>query len=108
MRHSILVCIAGFFLGGQALAGNPQCYLHGVMKPKTGKKAEITDMLRLHFDAEDLAKCKRLITSYCRYNVSDQDYSPVNLEAFFKPDVDKKEKIIMKLSESCKIIMSDE
>ncbi len=60
-------------------------------------------MLRLHFDATDKASCIRLINSYCRYNVRDQGYSPRDLDAFFKPDVDKDEKTTFNLSENCRV-----
>ena len=60
-------------------------------------------MIRLHFDADEKAKCEQMMESYCVHNVKEKDYSPVRLKGSFKPDVDKSDETLYTFSESCKL-----
>ncbi len=106
--------ILGLLAGSLALslpakAGNPRCFLHGVITPTGDNKAKasLSDMIRLHFDAAEKEKCEQMMTAYCTYNVKNKDYSPVRLKGSFKVDMDKAEESIYGFSDKCKLL-SDE
>lgn len=87
-----------------------QCYLHGIVKPKDdNKKGELSDMIRMRFDADSRDKCKRMIDSYCRYNVRDKGYLAGTLAAYWRPDVENPDdKVSFSFSDNCIVTASDE
>lgn len=92
-----------------AVAGSSKCFMHGIITPTNGnkEKASLSDMIRLHFDANEKAKCEQLMSAYCQYNVKDKNYSPTNLKGTFKPDNDKNEEYNYTYSEKCKPLTDD-
>lgn len=88
-----------------AYAGPARCFMHGVMVPKleNKEKTSLSDMIRLHFDADDKAKCEQLMEAYCYHNIKSKDYSPAKITGSFKPDVDKSEETSYHFTESCKL-----
>lgn len=92
-------------LSSTAFAGPAKCFLHGVITP-TGdnkEKTSLSDMIRMHFDATEKAKCEQMITAYCTYNVKDKKYSPERLQGIFKSDVDKPEESRYTFNYKCKL-----
>jgi hypothetical protein len=106
----ILVLAAGLILltAPLAQAGNPRCFLHGIITPENGEKKSVSDMIRLHFDANDKAKCELMMTNYCKFNVYEKDYSPTRLKGSFKPDVDKTEENIYRFDRKCKLLTDED
>jgi hypothetical protein len=94
-----------FAMAPVAQAGNPRCFMHGIMTPKleNKEKTSLSDMIRLHFDANDKDKCEQMMESYCVHNVKEKEYSPARLTGSFKPDVDKSEETSYRFTESCKL-----
>lgn len=92
-----------------AKAAPPRCFLHGIITPlyEGSEKPSLSDMLRLHFDADNKNKCEQMITAYCQYNIREKNYSPERLKGSFKPDMDKSEEYIYKLDKKCKIIQPE-
>ena len=95
-------------LSPMANAGEARCFLHGIITPVGDKeKSSLSDMIRLHFDAADKAKCEQMISAYCQYQVKDKNYSPGRLKGSFKVDVEKSEEVTYTLSEKCKVVSDD-
>ncbi|MGZ3695395.1 MAG: hypothetical protein ACXWQO_14860 [Bdellovibrionota bacterium] len=112
IQNLLLASVLALGIGSNALAGNPRCFLHGIIQPVTDnkEKTSLSDMIRMNFDIknpEDKAKCEQMLTAYCQYNVKDKDYSPLRLKASFTPDIDKSETFNYKLSERCKLVVDD-
>lgn len=102
----ILALAVGVILlsASAAQAGNPRCFLHGIITPENGEKKSVSDMIRLHFDANDKAKCELMMTNYCKFNVYEKDYSPTRLKGSFKADVDKTEENVYRFDRKCKLL----
>ncbi len=97
--------VALALLSQTAQAGGPRCFLHGIVTPtyENKEKTSLSDMIRMHFDADNKAKCEQMMTAYCQYNIREKGYSPTRLKASFKPDMDKSEEYNYSLKENCKI-----
>ena len=91
---------------GLAQAGNPRCYMHGIITADKAKPV-LSDMIRLHFDADDLKKCKELMQGYCELQVVGKHYSPARLQGSFKPDVEKEPDVKIRFDAKCKLIDKD-
>jgi hypothetical protein len=93
------------FAAATAEAGSPRCFLHGIITPiyENKDKSSLSDMIRMHFEAADKAKCEQMMSAYCQYHVKDKGYSPTRLKASYKPDTDKSEEFTFSLSEGCKL-----
>ncbi|MCO5143292.1 MAG: hypothetical protein M9962_09410 [Oligoflexia bacterium] len=100
-----LLFVIALCIGSSAYAGPPKCFLHGVITP-TGdnkEKTSLSDMIRMHFDAAEKAKCEQMMTAYCTYNVKDKKYSPERLQGVFKADVDKSDESRYTFNYKCKL-----
>ncbi len=91
-----------------ARAEAPRCFLHGTLIPMQNENAprKLDDNVRLQFDTKDRADCEAKISSYCKYNVVEQNYRPSKLEGYYKDD--KGKKTFYHLSPSCKILHDEE
>jgi len=109
MRLFGLIALALALFAAPAYAGPARCFMHGVMVPQleNNEKTSLSDMLRLHFDANDKAKCEQLMEAYCYHNIKGKDYSPAKVSGSFKPDVDKSEETTYHFSDSCKLETDD-
>lgn len=98
------------FTGESALAGPARCFLHGIITPlyENKEKTTLSDMIRMHFDADDRAKCELMITNYCQYHIREKGYSPTRLKGSFKVDVDKSEETTYTIAENCKLLPSED
>jgi len=87
-----------------------KCFLHGMIRPTGGNTAKpsISDMIRLHFDANDRKKCEVMMANYCQFNVREKEYTPEELIGTFKPDPNGKEEITYSFDKKCKLTASDE
>lgn len=92
-----------------AFAGPPRCFLHGIITPlyENREKTTLSDMIRMHFDAGDKAKCELMISNYCQYHIREKGYSPTRLKGSFKADIDKSEETTYTLAENCKLVEGD-
>lgn len=101
----IRLALGLFVFTNAAEAGPPRCFLHGIATPvyENKEKTSLSDMIRMHFEANEKSKCEQMMTAYCQYNIKDKGYSPTRLKASFKPDIDKPEEFSYSLSENCKI-----
>ena len=83
--------------------------MHGMISSEGEKqKPAVSDMIRLHFDADNKAKCELMMKSYCLYNVKEKEYSPVGLKGTFKPDVDKDKEYAYGFTAKCKLITDED
>lgn len=103
-----ILCLGFALCPGLALAGAPRCYLHGIIIPENGEKKSMSDMIRMHFDANNKAKCELMLKSYCDNHIYRKDYSPVRLKASFKADVDKPAETAYTFNRKCKLLNEDE
>lgn len=87
-----------------AHAGDPRCFMHGIIVPTAGEKAQLSDLLRLHFDADNKKKCEALMSAYCQYNIREKEYSPERLKGSWKEDSAKAEEVNYTFSPKCKIV----
>ncbi|NUM88736.1 MAG: hypothetical protein HUU37_06000 [Bdellovibrionales bacterium] len=116
------ISIVAFCLGFHALGAAKgrkkarppvaQCYLHGIVRAKDeSKKPELSDMIRMRFDADSRDKCKRMLDAYCRYNIRDRGYLAGTLEAYWRPDVNDdsdSDKVTFTFTDKCMVSASDE
>lgn len=109
-RKIRILCLAGgaLLFSATAQAGSPRCFLHGIIVPENGEKKSVSDMIRMHFDANDKAKCELMLTNYCKYNVFEKDYSPTRLKGSFKVDVDKPEESVYRFDRKCKLLTDED
>jgi hypothetical protein len=104
MRVILPVSLILCFLFSEAHAGKPKCFMHGIITSVSGnEKPSVSDMIRLHFDADNKKKCELMMKSYCQYNVREKDYSPLRLKGTFKPDVDKEKEFTYGFDAKCKL-----
>ena len=91
-----------------AEAGGARCFMHGIITPPSAKKSLLSDMIRLHFDADDKKKCEEMMSAYCEYHVKEKEYSTARLKGSFKPDVEKTDETTYKFTDKCKLIKDPE
>jgi hypothetical protein len=103
----LAMLLSSFFSPARPSA--PHCYLHGILVPEreSAEKPSITDMIRLHFDADSKEKCERMMASYCYANVKTRGYLPTRLVGVYKPDYDGREETKYRLSPECTLIPGD-
>lgn len=99
-----------FLFSPSAQAGVAKCFLHGIITPGTGnsEKPSVSDMIRMHFDADNKLKCEAMLKAYCQYNVKEKDYSPTRLKGSFKADVEKTEEFSYTFDSKCKLLTDGE
>jgi hypothetical protein len=105
---SRILSLALLAFSAPAWAGGPRCYLHGIIVPENGDKASISDMIRMHFDADNKHKCELMMKNYCQYNIYEKDYSPVRLKGSFKPDASKPEETVYHFDRKCKLLKNED
>lgn len=106
---SKLFFLGSLLLSSAAFAGPPKCFMHGIISPvgENKEKPSLSDMIRLHFDATEKAKCEQMMSAYCQYNVKDKSYSAARLKGVFSPDTDKAEEYNYTYTDKCKIQTDD-
>lgn len=93
----------------KAEAASAKCFMHGMITPKDSTvKSSVSDMIRLHFDANNRKKCELMMRNYCIFNIIEKDYSPERLKGTFKPDVEKDKEYIYGFNSKCKLLNDDE
>lgn len=111
MRANWKSCILSFALwalSAPAWGAGPRCYLHGIIVPENGEKTSLSDMIRMHFDADNKPKCELMLKNYCQYNIYEKDYSPVRLKGSFKPDVKKRKEFVYHFDRKCKLLKDED
>lgn len=106
----LLACFISFSLfTPKAEAGPAKCFMHGIITPtgENTEKSSLSDMIRLHFDANEKAKCEQMMSAYCQYNVKNKNYSPARLKGTFMPDTEKSEEYSYTYSDKCKVQTDD-
>lgn len=81
----VLLALA-FAPHADAEAVSAKCFMHGVITAKGAKKSQLSDMIRLHFDADEQKKCELLMTAYCEVHVIGKDYPSDRLRGAFRPE----------------------
>ena len=67
------------------------------------EKTSLSDMIRLHFDASEKAKCEQMMESYCLNNLKLKDYSAARIKGSYKAAIDTSEETIYHFTENCKL-----
>jgi hypothetical protein len=66
--------------------------MHGLITKPGATKTQLSDMIRLHFDADDVKKCELLMTTYCEVHVVGEGYVTERLKGMFRPESKDEEK----------------
>jgi len=80
--------------------------MHGIIASPNAKKTQLSDMIRLHFDADDQKKCELLMTAYCEVHVIGKEYATDRLKGMFRPESkgeDKAEEVRWQFTPKCKL-----
>lgn len=67
-----------------AQAASARCFMHGIITPPGATKTVLSDMIRLHFDADEQKKCEEYFVSYCQIQVVEKGFSTDRLKAMFR------------------------
>jgi hypothetical protein len=120
LRLLLLACIIGiagvlgyyFFPSPIPLSSGKasKCFMHGMITSEGANvKPAVSDMIRLHFDADNKAKCELMMRNYCLFNVKEKEYSPVRLKGVFKPDVNQEgAEFNYGFNAKCKLLTDDD
>lgn len=110
-RKFLLPLLGLALLSGGAQAASARCFMHGIIVPPGTQKTQLSDMIRLHFDADDKKKCEMMFTSYCQIQVIEKGFVTDRLKGVFRPESkgeEKAEESRYKFDPKCKLLPETE
>jgi hypothetical protein len=108
--YNILASLVFVSLLASTAQGATQCFLYGSITDTTfsglakGKSA-VSNMIRLHMDANTVDYCQKMISSYCRNNILDKGDVPSKLNAYFSDE--KAKRTVFTIDKKCKVKRED-